>query len=114
MNLIALLTSKTILTRLLSLASNERKDEMKNVFRLFMILCMALAGTAIFAQDLQTKGSVGGTVTDSNGGILPNAKVTVEGQQTNVSTQTNDQGVYKVESLLPGTYTVTVEQAGFK
>jgi hypothetical protein len=79
-----------------------------------MVLCIALAGTAVFAQDIQTKGSIGGVVTDSNGGILPNAKVTVEGQQTATSVQTNDQGVYKVDNLLPGTYTVTVEQAGFK
>ncbi|MDQ5843790.1 MAG: TonB-dependent receptor, partial [Acidobacteriota bacterium] len=87
---------------------------MKNVLRLFVILCIALAGTAVFAQDLQTKGSIGGTVTDTNGGILPNAKVTVEGQQAATTTQTNDEGVYKVDNLLPGTYTVTVEQAGFK
>ena len=79
-----------------------------------MILCIALAGTAVFAQDIQTKGTIGGIVTDSNGGILPNAKVTVEGQQANATTQTNDQGVYRVDNLLPGTYTVTVEQAGFK
>jgi hypothetical protein len=87
---------------------------MKNVLRLFMILCIALAGTAVFAQDIQTKGSIGGVVTDTNGGILPNAKVTVEGQQASTTVQTNDQGVYKVDNLLPGTYTVTVEQAGFK
>jgi Carboxypeptidase regulatory-like domain len=87
---------------------------MKNVLRLFMILCIALAGTAAFAQDIQTKGSIGGVVTDVNGGALPNAKVTVEGQQASTTTQTNDQGVYKVDNLLPGTYTVTVEQAGFK
>ena len=87
---------------------------MKNVLRLFMILCIALAGTAVFAQDIQTKGTIGGIVTDSNGGILPNAKVTVEGQQANATTQTNDQGIYRVDNLLPGTYTVTVEQAGFK
>jgi hypothetical protein len=90
------------------------QQKMKNVLRLFMILCIALAGTAVFAQDIQTKGTIGGTVTDSNGGALPNAKVTVEGQQASTSTQTNDQGVYRVENLLPGTYTVTVEQAGFK
>src|SRR6266498_4440297 len=90
------------------------QQKMKNVLRLFMILCIALAGTAVFAQDIQTKGTIGGIVTDSNGGILPNAKVTVEGQQANATTQTNDQGVYRVDNLLPGTYTVTVEQAGFK
>ncbi|HSS22602.1 MAG TPA: TonB-dependent receptor [Pyrinomonadaceae bacterium] len=87
---------------------------MKNVLRLFMILCIGLAGTAVFAQDTVTKGSIGGSVTDSNGGILPNAKVSVEGEQASTSTQSNDQGFFKVDNLLPGVYTVTVEQAGFK
>ena len=87
---------------------------MKNVLRLFLVLCIALAGTAALAQDTLTKGSIGGAVTDTNGGSLPNAKVTVEGQQTSITTQTNDQGLYKVDNLLPGTYTVSVEQAGFK
>ena len=51
---------------------------MKNVLRLFIVLCIALAGTAAFAQDIQTKGSIGGSsITDSNGGALPNAKVTL-------------------------------------
>jgi hypothetical protein len=87
---------------------------MKNVLRLFMVLCIALAGTAVFAQDTETKGSIGGTVTDATGGILPNAKVTIEGGQTTLDVQTNDQGVFRADNLLPGTYTVTVEQAGFK
>jgi len=87
---------------------------MKNVLRLFMVLCIALAGTAVFAQDIQTKGSIGGTVTDANGAALPGASVTIEGQQTAVTVKTNDVGVYKADNLLPGTYTVTVEQAGFK
>ncbi|HEV7473151.1 MAG TPA: TonB-dependent receptor [Pyrinomonadaceae bacterium] len=87
---------------------------MIKLFKLFMILCIALAGSAVFAQDIQTKGSIAGTVTDSNGGILPNAKVTVEGGQAATSTQSTDQGTYRVDNLLPGTYTVTVEQAGFK
>jgi len=87
---------------------------MNMTFRIFLVLCLALASTAVFAQDLQTKGSIGGTVTDTNGGILPNAKVTVEGQQAATTVQANDQGVYKVDNLLPGVYTVTVEQAGFK
>ncbi len=88
---------------------------MKNVLRLFIILCIALAGTEVFAQGIATTGSIGGTVTDTNGAALPNAKVTVEGQQgVPITVQTNNDGVYKVENLIPGLYTVTVEQQGFK
>jgi hypothetical protein len=90
------------------------QQKMKNVLRLFMILCFALASTAVFAQDIQTRGSIGGVVTDSTGAALPNAKVTVTGQQGETTTQTNDQGVYRVSDLIPGTYTVTIEQQGFK
>lgn len=87
---------------------------MKNVLRLFLVLCIALAGTAAFAQDIQTKGSISGTVTDTNGGALPNAKVTVSGAQGETSVQTNDQGIFRVSDLIPGVYTVSIEQAGFK
>jgi hypothetical protein len=87
---------------------------MLNLLRLLMVLCIVLLVPAAFAQDIQTKGRIGGVVTDSNGGILPGAKVTIEGQQTKVSVQTNEQGLYKADNLLPGVYTVTVEQSGFK
>jgi hypothetical protein len=87
---------------------------MKIVSRLFLILCFGLAATAAFAQDRQTKGAIGGVVADTQGGALPNAKVTVKGQQRETTAQANDSGVYKVENLIPGTYTVTVEQTGFK
>jgi hypothetical protein len=87
---------------------------MKHVLRLFMVLCIALAGTAVFAQDIATKGSIGGVVTDTNGAAVPNARVTVSGQQGETSVQTNEDGGYTVSDLMPGTYTVTVEQQGFK
>src|ERR1051325_8699355 len=90
------------------------QETMKKVLSLFMFLCMALVGTAAFAQDIEPTGSIGGTVTDANGGILPNAKVTVEGKQGTQNTQTNEQRFFRVDNLIPGVYTVTVEQQGFK
>jgi len=42
---------------------------MKNVLRLFMVLCIALASSAVFAQDTLTTGSISGDVVDSNGGV---------------------------------------------
>ena len=47
---------------------------MKNVLWLFLILCLSLASTASFAQDIQTKGRIGGVVSDTQGGALPNAR----------------------------------------
>src|SRR5687768_3982950 len=86
---------------------------MKNVFRLLVLMCFALASTAVFAQEATT-GSIGGTVTDMNGAAVPGAKVTVTGQTGEKTTVTSDQGVFEVDGLLPGSYSVKVEQQGFK
>ena len=87
---------------------------MKTAFKLFMVLCMALASTAVFAQDIQTKGSISGTVVDKNGAAIPNATVKVTGPEGERTATANDQGVYSVDNLLPGTYKVRVESTGFK
>jgi hypothetical protein len=57
-----------------------------------------------------------GTVTDSSGGVVPNAKVIVTETNTGVSRsgQTNESGNYTFPDLAPGEYSVTVESTGFK
>ncbi len=57
-----------------------------------------------------------GVVTDSNGASLEGAKVTATNEATGVSvTQvTTSGGIYSFASIMPGKYTVTVEQSGFK
>lgn len=87
---------------------------MKNVLRLFMILCIALAGTAVFAQDIQTKGSVSGQVTDASQGAVSGATVKISGGSSERTTTTNDQGFYTFENLNPGVYKVRVEMTNFK
>src|SRR5258706_13420404 len=87
---------------------------MKNVFKLFLVLCIALAGTAVFAQDTLTTGSISGDVVDTNGGVVPGAAVKVTGNLGERTAITNDQGHYEIGNLIPGSYTVRVEKAGFK
>src|SRR5947209_106099 len=74
-----------------------------------LALCLALFTFSAMAQTVTT-GSIEGTVTDPQGGAVPNATVTVSG--TNLiraqTTQTNDQGYYEVLNLPPGRYTVSV------
>lgn len=64
----------------------------------------------------QAYGTINGTVTDPAGESIPGAKVTVvnlaNGQTRAV--ETNQNGIFVVPSLNPATYSVTVEQAGFK
>ena len=57
-----------------------------------------------------------GTVTDSSGAVVANAKVTALEQNTGIShtTQTNGSGNYVFPDMPPGTYTITVEVTGFK
>lgn len=57
-----------------------------------------------------------GTITDSSGAVVPNAKVTITETTTNVShsASTNESGNYTFPDLPPGKYTVSVEQPGFK
>ncbi len=87
---------------------------MKNTLRFFMVLCTALASTAIFAQ--QPTGSIEGTVTDPQGAVVQNATVTVRNIDTNQSRTaiTDDNGHYRVAQLQPGTYEVKTNAANFK
>ena len=70
--------------------------------------------TACLAQE--SRGSITGVVTDAQNAIVPNAAVTVTNTATNVSNSvtTNQTGYFEVDFLIPGTYSVTVENSGFQ
>ncbi len=64
----------------------------------------------------QYRAGISGTVTDRQGAVVSEAKVTVTSNETGVSQEatTDDNGSYTVNRLAPGLYRVTVEKAGFK
>ena len=64
----------------------------------------------------QTLSSINGTVTDTSGGVVANAKVTITNNGTQVSKTavTSSAGTYTVTDLIPGTYTVKIDLAGFQ
>jgi carboxypeptidase family protein len=74
----------------------------------------ALAGTQL-ASGQAVYGSVFGTVTDSTGAVVPNATITVTdvAKGTSVTGQSNESGEYRVQHLIPDTYTVSAEAQGF-
>jgi Carboxypeptidase regulatory-like domain len=77
---------------------------------LFALVCACAA----FAQrDLST---LAGTITDSSGGVVANAKVTITEVDTGESyaTTTNSLGEFVRPALKAATYTVTVTAPGFK
>ncbi len=60
-------------------------------------------------------GAVFGTVTDKSGAVVPNATITVTdvSKGTSVTVTTNETGAYRVQHLIPDTYSVQAEASGF-
>jgi hypothetical protein len=79
-----------------------------------IISLMLVCSTVGWGQS--DRGSITGTVTDSTGGIVPDAAVTATNTATNIvsRTTTNESGVYVIPALLPGMYKLRVEKNGFK
>jgi hypothetical protein len=73
-----------------------------------------LTPAAIRAQEFRA--TVVGQISDSSGAPLPAATVTAVNVDTGVATKaaTDTAGVFSVQYLLPGTYTVAVEAKGFQ
>src|SRR5215470_5787991 len=61
-------------------------------------------------------GEVNGTVSDPNGGAVPNALVQLISQKTKIETSatTNQSGYFVFVNVKPGNYIIRVEVAGFK
>jgi outer membrane receptor protein involved in Fe transport len=79
-----------------------------------LLFTLLLVATLAVAQ-IQN-GQVRGTVTDPQGAAVAGATVTVKNPATNFtkSSTTTDTGLYSISEVPPGTYTVSVESAGFK
>src|ERR1051326_1860117 len=64
----------------------------------------------------QTTAGLTGTLTDSTGAIVPNARVTVINTETGARREavSNDAGLYQFSLLPPGSYSISVQREGFK
>src|SRR5215510_5299932 len=84
---------------------------------LFMLpLLVSLGATPVLAQGGGSTASLTGSVTDSDGGVLPGATVEVKNNATGAIERlvTNTSGIFSAPALQPGTYTVTISLVGFK
>jgi Carboxypeptidase regulatory-like domain/TonB-dependent Receptor Plug Domain len=83
--------------------------------QLLLLVVLILVGAKVVCGQ-SGLGTILGTVTDTSGGAVANASVTLTETGTNVSqkTQTTSAGTYNVPYLRPGLYRVTVTMTGFQ
>ena len=81
-----------------------------------LLAVMLAASVPVSLRAQESRGKITGTVTDPNKAAVPGASVTITdpARGTSVSLTTNDEGFFQAPYLLPGTYQVVVENAGFK
>ncbi len=84
-------------------------------FLLFVTVALLLA-LAIPAAAQESRGTISGTVTDAQKGVMPGVTVVVKNVDTNITRTlvSNAVGYYETPFLDPGTYTVSAEILGFK
>jgi hypothetical protein len=88
---------------------------MSRVQRFLAVILVVLASAGV-AYSQAVNATLLGTVTDSTGAVVPNAKVTITEVTTNIvsTRQSNESGYYSFPDLPPGSYSVAVEAPGFK
>ena len=86
---------------------------MKRIFGAGLLLFVVLSGHA-FGQTINA--TLGGTVSDATGALIPGVTITATNGATGIVTTaiTNEAGVYQFASLQSGTYKVTAELPGFQ
>ena len=76
------------------------------------ILALLFAG---WVRGQTTSGLITGTITDSSGAVMPDARLELTNQATGVQRKavTDNSGYYSVPELQPGVYNVSVSKEGF-
>ncbi|HUO13559.1 MAG TPA: carboxypeptidase-like regulatory domain-containing protein, partial [Verrucomicrobiae bacterium] len=81
-------------------------------WKVLTLACLTVFAVAAWGQATTT---LNGTVTDPSGSAIRGAQVTIVNASTGFkrSVTTSADGTYVFPEILPGTYTVTVENSGF-
>jgi len=86
----------------------------RNSVRLCLLVCVFVSlATVASAQSQANTGNIEGRVSDPNGAAVPGVTVTATNQATGLakSAQTNDDGIYRITFLQPGSYNVATSGA---
>jgi hypothetical protein len=79
-----------------------------------VVVCLFLFATLCFGQI--TTATVTGLISDTSGALVPGANVALTNVNTGIvaKTITNNQGLYRIPGLAPGTYRANISKEGFK
>ncbi len=79
-----------------------------------LVFWLGLIGLRALAQE--SRGEIDGRVLDPSGAVIVGANVQVTNSETGTtaSAKTNQDGIYAIPYLLPGTYTIRADMPGFK
>ena len=86
---------------------------MKSFVKFAVLFLLLASAVGLFGQS--SNGTIIGVVADSQGAVVRDATLTAVSTQTGEThtVTSNSQGAYRIESVSPGTYTVTVKAGGF-
>ena len=80
------------------------------------LVAVAMLAFAVPATSQTITGAISGAVTDSTGGMIPSATVTLASEKTGQTrtAATNSEGRFNFAALQPGTYSLKIEHQGFQ
>jgi hypothetical protein len=83
------------------------------MWKIWLLLVVLLSAATAPAAAQVNSGTVNGTITDQQGGVLPGVTVTLAGTDRTATFVTGSDGRYRFLNVAPGTYKITVEMSGF-
>src|SRR5882724_7606111 len=89
----------------------------RTTFSLVRVIIFGLfLSCTVGVVNAQLKPGIQGTVTDTNGGLVPEAKITLTNPETGKTQEVTSsaEGFYRISGLAPGKYKLSVEKAGYK
>jgi len=89
----------------------------KKLFTGLTLLALVLSLSAVsFGQgaEASVKGNIAGVVTDPSGAVVPGGKVELSGPTGDRSMNTDSEGHFMFQLLIPGYYSVKISKEGFK